>query len=123
MPKSKKKPLLSIIITCKDALQFLNKCLTSIEKQTGFKDFEVIFVDDGSKDMSLQFVSDNFSHYRILKNLRNVGFARANNEGVALSRGMYLFILNADTYLEKNTLQKIAQYIKRYPERKFFQLD
>lgn len=118
----KKQPLISVIITNKNAYKWLDTCITSLKNQT-FQDFEVVFVDDGSTDNSLEYVKKKYGWMTILENLENVGFARANNTGAAASQGKYLLILNTDAYLENDTLKKIAEYIKKYPDHKMMQLD
>lgn len=116
------KPYFSIIITCKNALQWLEKCITSIQKQT-YKQYEILFVDDGSTDTSLDFVKKNYPDIVIVENLANVGFARANNAGATVSKGTHLLILNADTYMDTGTLEIAAAYIAKHPSHSYMQLD
>lgn len=115
-------PLISIIITNFNAYQWLDRCLGSI-KQQKFSSYEVIFVDDGSTDGSYEYVQKKFSWCVCIKNTMNVGFAMSNNIGARAARGTYLFFLNADTYLEKDTLVKLAKAMYNNPAYTLAQLD
>lgn len=117
-----KKPLISIIITCKNAYQWLEKCFSSLANQT-VQNFEIVFVDDGSTDQSLDFVEKHYPDTVIVQNIENVGFARANNAGATVAKGDYLFILNADTYLDDDTIEKLTNTIKKHSKYHYMQLD
>lgn len=118
----KKQPLISIIITNFNAKQWLDKCIGSIREQK-FTDYEIIFVNDGSTDGSFEYAQKKFPDCVFVNSITNAGFARANNLGAMSARGEYLFILNADTYLEKNTLTQLARVLKKNPRYKIAQLD
>ena len=94
-----KAPLISIIITNFNAKRWLDKCIGSIRDQK-FKDYEIVFVNDGSTDGSFEYAQKKFPDCVFVNSITNAGFARANNLGAMSARGEYLFILNADTYLE-----------------------
>lgn len=117
-----KQPLISIIITNFNAKRWLDKCIESIRTQK-FTDYEIVFVNDGSTDGSYEYAQKKFPECVFVNSITNVGFARANNLGAMSARGEYLFILNADTYLEKDTLLKLARELKKHPRYKIAQLD
>ncbi len=119
---SSSSPLISVIITNKNALRWLRKCLTSL-KQQSYKNFEVIFVDNNSTDKSLQLVESKFRWVKTVKNERDEGYAKANNIGALKAKGSYLLLMNTDSYLEKNTLQKLSSLLIKHPEYRLMQLD
>src|SRR3990167_8469064 len=107
-----KPPLISIIITDFNAKRWLDKCISSIKTQK-FIDYEIVFVNDGSTDGSFEYVKKKFPDCIFVNNITNVGFASANNAGATVARGEFLFFLNADTYLEIDTLQKLEHSLKK----------
>lgn len=115
-------PMISIIITNKNAMKWLEKCLASLKNQSS-QDFEVILVDNASADQSVSYVKNNFPFVKVIKNNKDKGFAGANNDGAACSKGKYLLLLNTDAYLEKNTIRKLITIIKQNPHYRFMQLD
>src|SRR3989344_5565417 len=117
-----KPPLISIIITDFNAKRWLDKCISSIKTQK-FIDYEIVFVNDGSTDGSFEYVKKKFPDCIFVNNITNVGFASANNAGATVARGEFLFFLNADTYLEIDTLQKLEQSLKKNPKIHYAQLD
>ncbi len=118
----KRAPLLSIIITDYNAKRWLDKCILSIKAQK-FRNYEIVFVNDGSTDGSFEYVQKKYPECVFINNIKNIGFALSNNAGATAATGEYLFILNADTHLEKNTLEKIAAYVRKHPDRHLLQLD
>lgn len=106
-----RQPQISIILLNFNGKKYLKRCLDSIENQT-FKNFEVIIIDNGSTDNSKNEIWKKYSHYQIIDNPTNLGFAKANNAGVALARGEYLFFLNIDTHLKKDCLEKLMAAAK-----------
>jgi GT2 family glycosyltransferase len=86
-----------VVIPNLNGRNLLGDCLISLDKQT-FRDFEVILVDNGSDDRSVDFVKDNFQWVaKIIENSENAGFAGASNQGIEASGGEYVVLLNNDT--------------------------
>lgn len=106
--------LISIIIVNWNGEKWLSKCLSSLAQQT-YKQFEIIFVDNGSKDNSVAYVKKNFPHVKIILNKKNLGFAGGNNVGYKHAKGEYILLLNNDTWVEKNFLKKIIGAFDRNP--------
>jgi len=104
-------PLVSVIILNWNGQKYLKDCLISLESQS-YKNFELILVDNGSKDESVFFVKQNFKNVIIIANKKNYGFAKGNNIGISSAKGSYIFLVNNDTRVEKNcikNLMKIAE--------------
>lgn len=106
------RPLLSIIIVNYNGAQFIDTCLESIfESETSFG-YEVIVVDNESKDDSLNVLRRYKDRIILKENKINTGFGYANNQGAKIASGEYLFLLNNDTKLEKNTMQLLVDFYK-----------
>jgi len=98
----------TIIIVNYNGRRFLERLFSSIYSQT-FKDFEIIFVDNESKDDSVSFVSQNYSETKIVR-LKNLGFGTGCNAGAREAEGKYLVFLNEDMYLPEDFLEKIMAF-------------
>lgn len=104
-------PKVSVIIVNYEGAIFLNKLLLSLNSQT-FKDFEVIFVDNASTDNSLEIVK-SFARkkdldIKIVDLPNNYGFCKGNNIGSKYAKGMYITLLNNDTYVSQKWLEEIV---------------
>ncbi|MDR1544420.1 MAG: glycosyltransferase [Prevotellaceae bacterium] len=109
-------PKFSIIIPVYNVEKYLRECLESVVNQT-FTDFEVICVNDGSTDNSLQILQ-NFSNHQIIKSLNfqiinqaNGGLSDARNTGIKAAQGDYIFLLDSDDYIAENTLEILVKNI------------
>jgi len=114
-------PLVSIILVVWNSAVHLPRCLESLSSQT-FRNFEVILVDNGSKDGSLDGVENRWPGLALhLEKLdENKGFAIANNLGARLARGQWLAMLNTDAFPEPDWLEKLLRAAGDYPEFSFF---
>lgn len=93
-------------------MRFLATCLNSLRKQI-YKNFEIILIDNGSTDGSVEFVKSNFSEIKIIKNKENPGFAEANNQGIKVSKGEFIVTLNNDTMTDKNWLENLVEVAQK----------
>lgn len=105
-------PKFSIIVPVYNVEKYLRKCLDSIKKQT-FKDYEVIIVNDGTKDNSMEIAKEY--PYKIV-NQKNQGLSVARNTGVKQATGEYLIFIDSDDYIEKDLLKKINNSLKNNPD-------
>ncbi|MBI4682553.1 MAG: glycosyltransferase family 2 protein [Nitrospirae bacterium] len=96
-------PLVSIVIPNLNGMVYLPDCLSSIQNQT-YKKFEVIVVDNASNDGSVEFIKTSFPRTIIIENRENKGFAKANNQGIAVAKGDYIATLNNDTKADRDWL-------------------
>ena len=99
---------LSVVIVNWNTKKLLENCLISIFKFTKNLSFEVIVVDNNSHDASSQMVAKKFPQVKLIKNQENLGYAKANNQGIRLAKGKYILLLNSDTYLVENSFKKLA---------------
>lgn len=102
-------PLVSFVIVNLNGESFLFNNLTSVFGQRTKRPFEVILVDNGSTDNSLEIVRKNFPRVTVIENRENLGFAKGNNQGIEAARGKYILTLNNDTELKKGFLQEILK--------------
>jgi GT2 family glycosyltransferase len=105
---------LSIVIICWNDLKVIQDCLRSIYAATTPFDFEVIVSDNGSTDPSLPFIKEHFPQVRIIENGANLGFAKGNNAGIRAAHGEYVLILNPDTIIRGQSLEKLVAYADRH---------
>jgi GT2 family glycosyltransferase len=100
-------PSVSVIIVNWNRHDLLRACLSSLQQQT-FRDFEVIVVDNGSVDGSLEMLrSAPLEQVRIIENPENRGFCAANNQGIQASRGQFIALLNNDAEAEPRWLEEL----------------
>lgn len=104
----------SIIIVNYNTRNITLKCIDSIYKHTSDVNFEIILVDNNSKDGSYDFFSKRDDIIYIYSN-ENLGFGRANNLGISKARGKYVFFLNSDTLLINNAIALFFNYLERMP--------
>jgi GT2 family glycosyltransferase len=104
------KPLISIIVINYNGRHFLKGCLSSLYSIDYPKSkYEVIMVDNGSTDGSIEYVKNNFSWVKILKLDKNYGFGGGNNKGARFAQGKYLVFLNNDTHVTKDWLSRLVK--------------
>ena len=99
---------LSITIVSWNTQDLLEQCLGSIYQHVKHISFEVLVVDNGSKDKSVKMIQEKFSQVSLLKNKTNLGFSKAANLGLRRSIGRYLMILNSDTVVLPDSFGKIV---------------
>ncbi len=106
-------PKVSIIIVTHNARGIVEACLNSVYAQD-FKDFEVIVVDNNSEDRT-EFIKENFPQVRLVENKENLGFCKANNQGITISQGDHILTLNSDVVLEKDFLTELIKTVEKAP--------
>lgn len=113
----KKFPLVSIIITNYNGGQILLDCIESLKK-IDYPNFEVVLIDDRSKDDSFEKAIENKDKLKLKhhRNKVNLGFAGANNAGLTLSSGEYVLLLNNDTTVAPNLLSKLVHRMEADPK-------
>lgn len=115
--KMKKNTDLSIIILNFNAKKFLKNCLRSIFASKIEKcSFEVIVVDNASKDGSAEMLKKDFPEVRLLQNQNNLGFSAGNNRAIPKALGKHILFLNPDTIVFPDTIQKTLKFIQGKPK-------
>ena len=105
-------PLVSVVIPNLNGMKYLPACLSSIQEQT-YRIFEVIIVDNGSTDESIDFIKTGFPGAIVIENKRNMGFAEANNQGIRAAKGKYIATLNNDTEVDREWLRTLVTEAER----------
>lgn len=100
--------MISIVIPNYNGMEHLETCYNSLSKQT-YKDFEIILVDNNSKDDSVKFTEKNYPDIKILKVNYNSGFAKAVNGGIKISIGEFTLLLNNDTECKEDFLEEMLK--------------
>ncbi len=107
---------LSVIIVNYNVKYFIEVCLHSVFRAAEGIAAEVIVVDNNSKDDSCEMIRAKYPQVRLIENNENLGFSRANNQGVAVATGEYLLFLNPDTVMPEDFLRKMIDYMDAHPE-------
>lgn len=96
-------PNVSVIVVSYNTREQLRRCLSAIE--TGY---EIIVVDNASSDGSADMVQAEFPHVRLVRNDTNRGFGAANNQGLEISSGELVLLLNSDAYAAPGAIARLA---------------
>lgn len=107
---------LSVIIVNYNVRHFLEQCLVSVFKAIENLDAEIFVVDNVSKDDSVAMVKENFPQVQLIANTENVGFSKANNQAIKLSKGEYVLLLNPDTVVEEDAFEKCIAFMDKHPD-------
>jgi len=111
---------LSIIIVSYNTAEFLKKCLVSIAENVKGISFEVIVVDNASTDKTPLVISGfkfPVSGFKIILNKKNVGFSKANNQGIKVSqKSRYVLFLNSDTLIQGRTIEEMIRFMDTHKD-------
>jgi len=114
-----KAPQVSVIIVNWNGRKVLNRCLTALSAQD-YKDFEVIVIDNGSTDGSVDGLEVGWLGTRVIRLKENRGFAAANNLGAGLALGTWIALLNNDAFPSPGWLGSLVSAATKNPEFTFF---
>ncbi len=107
------KPIvLSLVIVNWNTQELLKQCLDSLYRNLPQFPTEIIIVDNGSTDGSLEMLASNFSDIKIIRNKDNLGFPKANNQGMKVSHGSYICLLNSDTKIDHDVFGPMVDYME-----------
>jgi N-acetylglucosaminyl-diphospho-decaprenol L-rhamnosyltransferase len=107
---------LSIIVVNWNTREFLRDCLRSVYESGGDLCFETVVVDNCSADQSCAMVFEEFPQVRLIESEINGGYAYANNLGLRQFHARYYLLLNPDTLLPKDALQRMVEFMDAHPE-------
>ena len=105
----------SIVIVSYNVADLLDKCLGSIKKETSCQ-YETIVVDNCSIDDSVEIVKLNHPEVNLITTKKNLGFTKANNIAFEAAQGRYVFMLNPDTLIIDNAIDKLTHFMDNHPE-------
>jgi len=107
---------LSVIIVSYNVYPFLDNCLRSVQQALKNIESEIIVVDNSSVDRTPQLIQQHFPSVRLIANQNNVGFAKANNQGITISQGEYVVLLNPDTIVSEDTFSTCLTFMELHPD-------
>jgi len=103
---------LSVIIVSYNTRSLTLQAINSVVKAKQPKNkLELILVDNNSSDNIISLVKKKFPQVKVIANSKNLGFAKANNQGLRKAKGRYLLLLNSDVIVAKDTLIKMVDYM------------
>ena len=107
---------LSVIILTWNQRDVLHRCLCSLMPAIEGISHEVIVVDNGSSDGSLQMLEQSFPEVTVIANAENRGVAAARNQGITASTGRYILILDNDTVVNAEAIEGMLTYLEQNPQ-------
>lgn len=107
---------LSIIIVNYNVKHFLEQCLHSVYNAIRNIEAEVFVVDNNSVDGSIALVKEKFPHVILIENKENLGFSKANNQALKLTKGKYCLLLNPDTVVQEDTFEKCIRFMDEHED-------
>jgi len=108
--------VLSVIVVSWNTKQYLLPCLKSIYRAGERDGWEVIVVDNGSQDGSGREAKRLFPKIHLIANEKNLGFAKATNQGLQYASGRYLLLLNPDTEVREGALETLIAFMESHPD-------
>lgn len=117
----KQNPLVSILVINYNNSKFINECIRSLKSQT-YKEIEIIFFDDNSKDNSLEVIK-RFKNIKVLRNKTQTKFGSFNQingfkKSLRKSRGEIILLLDSDDFFTKNKVSKIVNFFLNNRKKK-----
>ena len=103
---------LSVVVVSYNTKEMTEACLASLFNNVGNLRAQVILVDNNSADGSVEMVKEKFPNVELIENSDNRGFAVANNQGFEISTGKFVLLLNSDTVVLGDVLEKSVGYLK-----------
>ncbi len=108
-------PLASVIIVNWNGKDYLKTCLDSLKTQS-YPNIEVIVVDNGSKDGSVDFLNQYYLPFvKVIANRENLGFSGGNNVGIRAAKGQYILLLNNDTEADQKWIEELIREAENNP--------
>jgi GT2 family glycosyltransferase len=107
---------LSVVIVAYECLSLLQDCLATVRDGAGGLDFEVIVVDNASADGTVSHLARHHPAVRCISNSKNLGFAKACNQGLRAARGAFVLALNPDTRVQPRALAVTVDYLRTHAE-------
>ena len=102
---------LSIIIVSFNTRELTSECIQSIIDNVKKINFEIIVVDNDSKDDSVAYLKQYFPQVLLISSTQNLGFSKANNLGVKAAKGRYVLFLNSDTVVYPGAIEHMVEFM------------
>jgi GT2 family glycosyltransferase len=106
----------SIVIVTWNAKKYVIECLDSLRGHETGASAEIIVVDNDSSDGTPDLIREQYPHVKLIQNTSNLGFAKANNIGIAKTQGKYVFLINSDVRVLGNCLESMLEYAEQHSD-------
>jgi GT2 family glycosyltransferase len=106
----------SVVIVVWNAQKYVMECLETLREHCAGVCSEVIVVDNNSTDGTPELVAEKFPEFRLIRNSENLGFAKANNIGIAQSTGEYVCLVNSDVKFLDDCISPMITYLAEHTE-------
>jgi hypothetical protein len=110
------RPEISIIVVNYNTRDLLEECLRALLSNPPACGFEVLVVDNSSRDGSRALLAGRFPQCTVIENRRNLGFARAANQAYRMSRGEYCLVMNPDLRVLPGSVQTLWEFMESHPD-------
>ena len=107
---------ISVIIVNWNTRDLLHNCLESIYKTISGISYEIIVVDNASRDGSVAMLHKNYPQVKVIQNAENRGFGAANNQAMHIMTGQYALLLNSDAILTENAVAELFTFMETHPD-------
>ncbi|MEK6645093.1 MAG: glycosyltransferase family 2 protein [Candidatus Firestonebacteria bacterium] len=107
--------MISVVVVNANGREIIEECLNSLLNQSLNENVEIIVVDNGSTDLSSEYISEKFPEIKLIKFTEKIGFAKANNEALKVAQGEFIALLNNDAVADKYWLENLHKTIQKYP--------
>ena len=107
---------LSVVIVSYNVRSYLEECLKSVQKALEGIEGEVFVVDNHSDDNSVETIRNEYPWVKLIVNLENLGFAKANNQAIRKAQGDYVLLLNPDTVVRQDTFRDVLAFMDENPK-------
>lgn len=106
-------PRVSVHIVTWNSRTHIGACLESVVRQR-WQPLNVMVVDNGSVDGTVQWMEEHYPHLHVLRNTRNLGFCRAHNQAIRLTTAEYILVLNPDVILEPDWIERGVRFLDQH---------
>src|SRR3984885_15858108 len=105
----------SVVIVVWNAKKYVLECLASLREHCETVCSEVIVVDNASTDGTPELVAELYPEFKLIRNAENLGFAKANNIGIAEASGDYICLVNSDVKFLDDCISPMIEYLAQHP--------
>ncbi|MCL4415670.1 MAG: glycosyltransferase family 2 protein [Actinobacteria bacterium] len=108
-------PQLSVIIVTHNTKTLIQPLLSSLFSSIKYwgKETEIIVVDNASNDGTTNLIRKKYPTIKLIENKSNHGYAKANNQGIKIAKGVYILLLNSDVILRPDVLKRMISYLEK----------